>query len=561
MPFQVQQPLQVPNEGDEELLTEDESGAEVTEEAADEPEDLNVYDDYGGGSGQAPPSYYGGGGGGGGGVMPQAPLPAATMTPAVPVEAQPAAPSVVPAPQNVPPAVTDFIDKAKGGKLTPGDVKRAAEAAKDAGMHKAAGKIVEIGKRAGAIAPKPAPPVPPRRGGAVSRRPPRVQQAPAGRKLGNLEDEMTTQIENMEMIDVADIEGGIDGLGQDDEMVLDDSNIGPEGGGIPGFEMDESGEYADEVQGQVDMQPYEPGAVPGAPYGVPGGGMPAAYGYPQQYAPSGGMSPTQAGYGYQQPSPYGYQQQGYGYDPYAQQGYDQYGYQQQQAPTGYDPQTGQPIYGSQQPVNATSLFPPGTPQVIIDAATAIQNGTATLELIQAAVTQANSMGYSTLANQLIAMYQQAGGQWSAAGAPVGGGGRYCTAGEDPATAGCTAKPSAAATTAMFGPLPTDPAGCKAEASTILATATFKAAQKAMKAKTPMTAEQKAYYARYSQLLACSGISKAGGTAPGPGRCGMQFLLAIQALPLGGGNSRCGNRKETEGKSDSCVRHYEDYDGR
>ena len=560
---------------DQGLVTEDE--VKDAQGGGGEPEDQNVYDDYGTGQPyQSQPSadYYGGGGGGGGGgytTQPAYVAPAATVTPTVCADgsaptsysqttgaavcgAAPVTPvtpvTTTPLPAGTPASVTNLVDKLRAGKkITTTDVKQAAEDTAKQGSPKAAVKIVEIGNRAMTQRAAGAPsgsgqPVPLCKTSgmcknnaaccsgyscAAGRCSKTLSKAkPAPRRLKGLEDEMSTQVSDMDMIDVE----GFEGLGQDD-FILDDSSISPEGE-IPGYQMDEEGGYIDqgsaqdESYGQQYAQQYGTGQQQMSP-------TQAGYGYDpyqQQMQQQYGM---QQGYGYNPYAQQSYGQQQYGYDPYAQQGYSPYGqqgYGYGQQPTGYDPQTGQPIYGQQQQMcpngqpatgydqygqptcqqDATSLFPSGTPQSIIDAANAILNGTATLTVIQSAVTQANQMGYQTVANQLIAMYQQYGGVWQAGtGVP---GGRYCLTGEDPTTAGCTPKTTAGVTSSSFGPVPADAVGCASEAALLLKTTELKAALKALAAKGALTAIQRAYYARYTRLKACikagGGGSQAGG---------------------------------------------------
>jgi hypothetical protein len=339
----------------------------------------------------------------------------------------------------------------------------------------------------------------------------------------SFDDQFTTEplevrgLEDM-MFEYSELEG----LGAEEDDFLTGGGEGygsaadsfmTEEGGIPGYQMDDSGSYYDSgasgggdnvvyddygygqqggsydpYQGVQYTQPSY--ALPGSPYGYdPYAG--AQYGYGGGYAPAG-YAPAQAGYqpqyGYAQPgygTP-GYAQPGYGaqgYDPYAgmypQQGYDPYAgmYPQQ----GYDPYAG--MYpqqgGAQQCVqnpytgqmvdqytgapcqtgmDMTSMFPAGTPQEILTAAQAIQGGYATLAIVQAAVAKAHQMGMTAVAQQLIAMYQAAGGTIATSGTTS----RYCTAGETPMPGVC--KPNPATLPACIPGQPIPQGGCKTQAA-------------------------------------------------------------------------------------------------
>ena len=252
------------------------------------------------------------------------------------------------------------------------------------------------------------------------------QSGNAPRNVHGLEDHMIYGM------DLGDIINDLDGLSaaEDDFLtgggapIYGDSSISTEGQ-IPGYGMDEGGGYVDDSAG-AGMDPgaggggYDDGSgmmpspgLPGDPYG--GGAASGGYapqGYPQGggYDPygQGGGYPQQGGYGYPQQTPYGYPQSPYGQDPYAQQ--------------------------------AAGLFPAGTPQIIIDTATAITNGSATLQMVQQAVATAQSMGFLAVAQQLISMYQAAGGVYTAAGTATTG--TQTTGTQTTAAAAALARPGA-----------------------------------------------------------------------------------------------------------------------
>lgn len=78
-----------------------------------------------------------------------------------------------------------------------------------------------------------------------------------------------------------------------------------------------------------------------------------------------------------------------------------------QQPTGYDPYTGQPTYGAGYPGQyppAASMFPPGTPQSVIDAASGIQRGTATAEEVKQAAFELRRKGQRETGRKLAQMF-------------------------------------------------------------------------------------------------------------------------------------------------------------
>jgi len=279
------------------------------------------------------------------------------------------------------------------------------------------------------------------------------------------------------------------------------------------------GSYPQGIYEQQFLQQPFPSSAPygyPSPYGAPSpyGYDPyaAAYGYPQQGYPSpygGGYAPYGGAYGQGVP--------GYQYDPYG----GMYG---QQGAYGYGPYGGGYMdpYAQQAAYQQCALqFPPGTPQSVIDASCAMQQGAVQPWQVQQGVTDLLGQGKTDAANALVQKFMGQPGfrQGEPTADELAKGCKRVVYGGQTIGTICPqvtapAKGSAGAIYKQLGPVPTDPAACEVYLKKITSMAQFKAAVQAAGSHGALTPEQKAVYSRYLQALKCSGKGAGSECAPG-----------------------------------------------